>query len=149
MKTILSILLLFSLIIISCDNDNNADITEQYTFDEEITDEIIEETKQIEKIYNCDDISNTFYSYEDANRQILNSDFRFHDYVNTDKSSWIHGAEYYSCDEEFGFLIIKTNTINYIHNDVPIHIWNNFKNAYSFGSFYNTYIKKRYRLRLN
>src|SRR5680860_1106637 len=83
----------------------------------------------------CNLIDNSFESYQNALQTIESSDFKFSDDCNTSKSSWIHDAEYYSCDVNTGFLIVKTKTNNYVHKNVPIKIWNEFKNADSFGKY--------------
>jgi len=55
----------------------------------------------------------------------------------TSKSSWIRKISFYNCDETKGFLIMQTDKGEYIHSDVPKTVWNDFKNAESFGEFYN------------
>ena len=60
-----------------------------------------------------------------------------------------HTTEYYSCDSKTGYLLITTAKKTYAYDNVPIEIWNKFKNADSFGKFYLSNIKGRYRLYLN
>lgn len=64
------------------------------------------------------------------------------------KNSWVRGASYHSCDKKFGYFIIKTDKRSYIYKDLPINIWNSFKKASSFGSYYDRNIKNRYQLYL-
>lgn len=97
----------------------------------------------------CDKLPETFQSYSQASKLIKSSKFKISESINTSKSSWIRGASYYSCDGKTGFLIIATDTKDYIHNNVPIEIWEQFKNAESFGSYYSNNIKGRYRLTIN
>lgn len=94
----------------------------------------------------CSKIPSSFKSYNDAERIISDASFNYTDKVNTDKSSWIRAAEFYSCDKQTGFIIIKTDKEEYIHKEVPIDVWTDFKNAPSFGSYYNRFIKHRYQL---
>lgn len=89
-----------------------------------------------------------FRSYSDAVRTVENTNFKIEEKLNTSRSSWIRGASFYSCDGIVGYLIIGTDKQEYIHKNVPIEIWNGFKRAKSFGSYYNQYIKGRYRLNL-
>ncbi len=95
---------------------------------------------------NCNEIGNKFYNYQQAIKLIKTSDFAFTDKCNTSKSSWIIKAEYYSCDDKKGFFIIQTKRKTYIHKNLPKRIWYQFKNATSFGKFYNAKIKKKYQL---
>ncbi|MGF7231165.1 KTSC domain-containing protein [Arachidicoccus sp.] len=54
----------------------------------------------------------------------------------------------YSCDGNKGFLIVKLKGKKYIYKDVPKNVWNRFKTAKSFGSYYDHYIKHYYQLHL-
>lgn len=54
-----------------------------------------------------------------------------------------------SCDGNTGYLELDTDDENYIHQDVPIEVWDDFKNAESLGGYYNQYIKHRYQLQLD
>lgn len=94
----------------------------------------------------CKAIPNKFISYEQAKQIISNATFPLSDKVNTSKSSWVRAASYYSCDGKKGFFIIKTDSKEYIHQDMPLNIWLSFKSANSFGRFYNANIKHKYQL---
>lgn len=97
----------------------------------------------------CDDLPTSFASYTEAMDQIRSASFRITEEQNTDESSWVRGAEFYSCDGATGFFILRTDDREYIHVDVPLKVWQGFKEASSFGSYYNANIKRRYRLGLN
>jgi len=94
----------------------------------------------------CKTLPKTFDSYQQATKLVKSSKFKIKETLDTSKSSWIRGATYFSCDGETGFLIFLTDDREYIHQNVPIDIWNGFKNASSFGSYYNRYIKGKYQL---
>ncbi len=94
----------------------------------------------------CSELNKDFTSYEQAKKSINSTNFTFSDKCNTSKSSWILGAEYYSCDNQNGYFFIRTKKKTYIHKDLPKEIWNEFKNADSFGKFYNSKIKGNYQL---
>ena len=70
--------------------------------------------------------------------------FKISEVVDTDKSSWIDSASYYSCDGNKGYFILSTSKRNYIYRDVPLNLWEQFKQASSYGRFYNSNIKGRY-----
>lgn len=95
---------------------------------------------------NCTELPTKFSSYEEAASKISKASFKVSESVNTSKSSWIRSAKYRSCDGQTGYLLIGTDTREYIHKGVPIVVWNSFRKASSFGSYYNEYIKYRYRL---
>jgi len=94
----------------------------------------------------CSLINNDFDTYQNALKIIKSSDFKFSDDCNTSKSSWINDAEFFSCDKKTGYLLITTKSKTYIHKDVPIEKWYEFKKATSFGQYYNRNIKSRFRL---
>ena len=97
----------------------------------------------------CANLPASFSSYSEAMDQIRSASFRIAEEQNTDESSWVRGAEFYSCDGATGFFILRTDDQEYVHVDVPVAVWQGFKEASSFGTYYNTYIKRRYRLVLN
>lgn len=97
----------------------------------------------------CADLPTSFASYTEAMDQIRSASFRIAEEQNTDESSWVRGAEFYSCDGTTGFFILRTDDRDYIHVDVPVAVWQGFKDASSFGTYYNANIKRRYRLVLN
>lgn len=94
----------------------------------------------------CNSLPPHYNSYEQALKEITHADFKLHQTCNTSSSSWIRAAEYYSCDGQTGFFLFKTDKRWYIHDEVPISVWNGFKAANSRGSYYNHNIKKKYRL---
>lgn len=97
---------------------------------------------------NCTNLQSNFTTYTEAYNKIRSTEFAFVEDINTSKSSWISGASYYSCDNNFGYFILSTDSKNYIYKDLPINIWRDFKNANSLGSYYNLNIKNRYQLYL-
>jgi hypothetical protein len=97
----------------------------------------------------CNQMPSHFPSYDAATSFVKNAHFKFKDEVNTSKSSWIRSASFYSCDGRTGYFISGTDKQEYIHAGMPIKIWKEFKNADSFGSYYNKNIKHRYQFYLN
>jgi hypothetical protein len=98
---------------------------------------------------NCNQLPTSFSNYNEALKLVYNAKFSFVDNLNTSNSTVIQGAKYYSCDNRTGFLIVGVNGQRYIYQGVPINVWNNFKKASSYGSYYNFYIKNYYQLNLN
>ena len=97
----------------------------------------------------CENIPKRFNAYSELENVILGTKFNYIDEFNTSKSSWIRNVKFYSCDKKFGFLIIETDKQNYIHEKLPINIWYKFKNAESFGTYYNKSIKNKYKCSIN
>ena len=101
------------------------------------------------KSQDCDTIPNSFNNYQEATNIIYDTSFHFSDTVNTSKSSWIRSAKYYSCDNQYGFLILETDKKTYVFQNIPKHKWEGFKQTSSFGKYYNSNIRGRYQLNLN
>lgn len=95
---------------------------------------------------NCSDLPPSFSSYNDAISSVESVDFKIEDEADTSKSSWIRSADFYSCDGDSGYLIISTDDHEYIHENLPVSVWEDFKNADSFGKFYNANIKNNYQM---
>lgn len=96
----------------------------------------------------CENLQGDFNSYNEVLGEIEKNDFNFTDKVNTSLSSWITNASFYSCNKKDGYFILETAERGYIFMGVPMAIWNDFKKAESFGSYYNQFIRGRYRLML-
>lgn len=66
------------------------------------------------------------------------------DSLDTSKSSWIENAWY---DTKNEYMIINLSGTNYHYCGLPSHIWLSFKEADSFGSYFNSNIKEKYDCR--
>jgi hypothetical protein len=95
-------------------------------------------------------IQNSFYpSYQKAVSEIRNGVYEYSDSQDMSSSSWVSAAEFYSCDEVHGSLIMTTKANrDYINFGVPIDVWKSFKSAASYGSYYSQNLKGKYSLRL-
>lgn len=91
-----------------------------------------------EQYYEIDDTNYVNIKYFDIPVDI--SDSRF-EYLNTTKSSFINGVWY---DEDEEYMVAKLNDIYYHYSGISVSVWRNFKNADSFGTFYNEAIKGNY-----
>ncbi len=97
----------------------------------------------------CDQLPNKYINYHEAVNKIKTTKFKIIESVNTSKSSWIRGGEFYSCDGITGFFILKTDKQLYLYSEMPFKVWQGFKNSESFGSYYNYNIKHKYPFYLN
>lgn len=100
-------------------------------------------------IIDCDNLPKNFSTYENAINLIKEAHFKITDSVNRSKSSWIRSASYYSCDNRIGYFFFETDKHQYLHINLPLKVWNEFKNASSFGTYYNNNIKHKYQLILS
>lgn len=67
--------------------------------------------------------------------------------ADTSRSSWVTSAEYFDAGG-CGYLILGMNGRPYIFAGVPRVVWDGFRTAPSIGTYYNRFIKGRYRFRL-
>ncbi len=97
----------------------------------------------------CKDLPSQFSSFSQAVNKVKSANFTIKEKVKKTKSSWIKSISFYNCNSEKGFLLVETQSEEYIYQNVPISVWEQFKNADSFGSFYNRHIKGNYHLEMN
>jgi hypothetical protein len=100
------------------------------------------------KSQNCSELINEFKNYDEAKVLVQKTNFSFTETLNAEKSSWIKSGKYLSCDSKIGFILYKTDKETYIHQNVPIEIWNELKLASSIGTYYNRNIKHKYQLNI-
>ena len=100
-------------------------------------------------IDNCAHTNTSWKSDKEAIKTIENEDFINTDEVAGAENSWMKSAHFYSCNEDFGFLIVKSKKKNFVHQNVPIKVWETLKAANSKGGYYNFYIKNKYKLQKN
>lgn len=100
-------------------------------------------------LHDCDNIPQVFSSYNEAAAIIERTNFGYKDHISTKKSSWIKSASFRSCDKKTGFFLMVTNSgKKYIFQDMPFTVWVGFKEAGSFGAYYNQFIRGKYSLKL-
>ena len=89
-------------------------------------------------------------SYDDVIYEVENNkEFKLAESKKTPQSSWVTGAAFYSCNNNTGYLIlIPTKGYKYIHEGVPLKVWQGFKNATDFGQYYDYNIRGRFRFKL-
>jgi len=95
---------------------------------------------------NCTQINENWRSENEAISTIENTSFKYSETLNAEESSWVTSVHFYSCDEEFGYMIVKCDQKTYFHKDVPIGVWKALKEANSVGGYYNFYIKNKFKL---
>ncbi len=97
----------------------------------------------------CSQLPSSFPSYGEGLLRVEQAAFPINDRVDTSRSSWIRTASYHSCGDGYGFMVLATDSQRYLHQGMPMEEWEGFKNANSFGSYYNRHIKGRYQLQLH
>ena len=98
---------------------------------------------------NCNQIAQDWKTEKDAISKIETAIFTFSESIRADQSKWMNSAHFYSCDKEYGFLIVKSEKNAFIHQNVPMAVWQALKNAKAIGGYYNFYIKNKYKLEKN
>lgn len=99
-----------------------------------------------EKSYEQNNLNKLNYveiKYKEDKVNLNNNSF---EYLDTSKSSWIRGAWY---DSQEKYMIIDLNGTKYNYYGMPNNVWEAFKRADSFGTFYNKNIKGIYDYREN
>jgi hypothetical protein len=98
------------------------------------------------QIDNCVHTNTNWKSEKEAIRTIESESFAKTEEIEGDIDSWMVSAHYYSCNEDFGFLIVKGQKKSFVHQNVPVAIWQALKDARSKGGYYNFYIKNKFQL---
>lgn len=99
---------------------------------------------------NCEQLPETFETYKQAEEAIQRAKYEYRDSIDLSESSWLAWAEYLSCDGKTGYFIYETKKGEvYIHQNLPVEIWQSFISATSKGSYYVKNIKNRYRLKID
>ena len=94
----------------------------------------------------CSTIQEDWKSEKEAISYIESTIFLSSESLTPNEESWLTSAHFYTCNEETGYLIIKSNRKTFIHQEVPVGIWNSLKEAKTIGGYYNFYIKNNYKL---
>jgi len=98
----------------------------------------------------CSELTGNYSNFIDARKDITKANYPVKKIQSTPESSWIKRIEFYSCDEEAGYLIIyTTRSEEYIHANVPMSVWDELSTSTSKGSYYNSNIINRYPFNLN
>ncbi len=98
------------------------------------------------EINSCLHTTSSWNSEKEAIYAIETSNFKITDMVPGDEFSWMENATFYSCNQDFGFMIVKSTKKTFVHQGVPSQVWEAFKSAQSKGGYYNFYIKNKFRI---
>lgn len=97
----------------------------------------------------CNELAGSYTNFVDARKEITKADYPVKKIQSTPESSWIKRIEFYSCDQQQGYLIIyTTRSEEYIHANVPMKVWDELSTSTSKGSYYNANIINRYPFHL-
>jgi hypothetical protein len=94
---------------------------------------------------NCTQSTESWKSEKEAIASIESTTFSYSESFHAEKSEWMESVQYYSCDEEYGYMVVKCNKKTYFHQEVPMAVWKALKEANSPGGYYNFYIKNKYK----
>lgn len=99
---------------------------------------------QQEKKFSCDDLPEHFLNIDKALEFIRNCNFEFEEAFEALAVRGIRNVSYHSCDKVTGFLVLVTHDRTFIHKEVPIKVWEEFKYAESIETYYRLNIKFTY-----
>ena len=91
----------------------------------------------------CDSLPPTYITSDQALEMIQAAQFRFTEDFEIRRNTGFRGANFYSCDNEQGFLIVKVDDQSIIFPDVPKKIWDEFIGSNNMEGYYYK-IKKDY-----
>ena len=100
---------------------------------------------------NSSNLPKQFASYDEAVNKVENANFKIEENADVEgksENNWIESAKYFANDEQSGFLIINMKGKEYIFDEVPITVWNDFKSSDDMGKYYNQFIRGKYILTL-
>lgn len=89
-----------------------------------------------------------FQNYEQVSAYLNDVKFSIDETTDTSESEWITSAHYQSKDGKTGFLTLGMRGKPYHFQNVPVEVWEDFKNAESKGSFYHQKIKGNYLIKI-
>ena len=89
-----------------------------------------------------------FKNYDEAVELVKDKNFEVEETTDTSESNWIYSAIYRG-NEDKGYLILEMKRKEYIFENVPYSVWQDFKDAESKGKFYNRNIKGKYSFDLD
>lgn len=92
----------------------------------------------------CDSLKIQKLSTEQAIEQIRGTKFRVQQSFKLTRREGFKGGEFYSCDGNTGFLIIKFNESELLYTDVEKEIWKNLKTSQDPEGYF---LKEKERLR--
>lgn len=96
-------------------------------------------------------IPNEFRSYQEAQYIVQSADLRIKEEAETvgkSTNNWIREAKYFANDKNSGYLIINMKGKDYIFDELPYSVWEEFKNADDLGKAFHQMIKGKYNLKL-
>ena len=96
-------------------------------------------------------IPKQFNSYIEAQYIVQSADLSIQEEAQTEgrsENNWIREAKYFANDKNSGYLIINMNGKDYIFDELPYSVWEQFKNAEDLGTAYHRLIKGKYNLKL-
>jgi len=93
---------------------------------------------------NCDKISSEFNSLDEAKKILDSATFSFSQEFKTTKSSGVIAANFYTCDNEKGYLWIRVNGKEYIYKDVTHFKWKELIETNDLDGYYEENIKGKF-----
>ncbi|MGB3180971.1 MAG: hypothetical protein WBB45_06255 [Cyclobacteriaceae bacterium] len=94
------------------------------------------DTVNVEKDTICNNIPRDLGNRTQAISTLSDTEFIFEQSLETLQVFGVKKATFYSCDGNLGYLVVNTSRRNYLYENVPRALWENFKVAYSIDGFF-------------
>lgn len=88
-------------------------------------------------------------SEHDAIEILRDTRFNLVDTADVSQSSWIVSAKYLGCEGHNGYIILSARYSDYLHQAVPLPLWDQFKMARDKDTFYMKALKNKYDFKKN
>lgn len=96
-------------------------------------------------IQKCDDFNGDLGASYEAIKKLEQIEFHFSDSFETDKIFGIKSAEFFSCDNETGYMVVRNGSSSKLYENIPVALWNQFKINSAVDNFYKSEIQNSER----
>jgi len=93
----------------------------------------------------CDSLSKQIATSSDPFQLLYASKFRFSQNFKIPGSSGVQQGNYFSCDNETGFLVLVVDEKTSLYLEVPTQVWSDFIQSADPFSFYKEEIREKYQ----
>lgn len=97
----------------------------------------------------CNLMKTSFSSMEQMHTTLDSTVFAFKQEVKTTKREGVKKLNYYSCDNEVGFLLIRIGDKEFLYKNYPRYQWKLLIESNDMDEFYNENIRNKYLLAIS
>ena len=96
----------------------------------------------------CSNQSFIWTSENEALKVLEQMKFKSTESILNEGDNWVQSAQFYTCNSQSGFLIVKTANSSKVHQGVPASLWEELKDAKCKSGFYSMNIKNKFKIDL-